>query len=105
VGHKTSSEAYISTKAAVNMFTKAIAVHYAKDNIRSNSLHPCTVETPLVTDLFKNPEMKKARYEEVPMGRVASTRDVANAALFLASDEASFITGVSLPVDGGLTAY
>ncbi len=105
IGHKTSSEAYIATKAAVNMFTKAIAVHYAKDNIRSNSLHPCTVETALVTDLFKDPEKKKARMEEVPMGRIATTTDVAYAALYLASDEASFITGVSLPVDGGLTAY
>ena len=105
VGHKTSSAAYIATKGAVTLLTKGIAVHYAKDNIRVNSIHPCTVETPLVADLFRNPDMKKARFEEVPMGRIASTLDVAYAALFLASDEASFITGVALPVDGGLTAY
>ena len=105
VGHKTSSAAYIATKGAITVLTKGIAVHYAKENIRVNSIHPCTVATPLVDDLFANPEMKKARFEEVPMGRIATEEDVANAALFLASDEASFITGVSLPVDGGLTAY
>jgi len=105
VGHKTSAEAYIASKGAVTLLTKGAAVHFAKDNIRVNSIHPCTVETPLVADLFRNPEMKKARFEEVPMGRIASTLDVAYAALFLASDEASFITGVALPVDGGLTAY
>jgi len=105
IGHKHSSIAYIASKGAVTLLTKAAAVHHANDNIRINSIHPCTVDTPLVADLFKNPEMKKARFDEVPMGRIATTRDVANAALFLASDEASFITGVSLPVDGGLTAY
>lgn len=105
IGHKTSSIAYIASKAAVNMMSKGVAVQFAKENIRVNTIHPCTVATPLVEDLFRNPEMKKARFEEVPMGRIATEEDVANAALFLASDEASFITGVSLPVDGGLTAY
>jgi len=105
VGHKHSSSAYIASKGAVTILSKATAVHYAKENIRVNSIHPCTVDTPLVADLFKDPEMKKARFDEVPMGRLATTQDVAYAALYLASDEASFITGVSLPVDGGLTAY
>jgi len=105
VGHKYSSLAYIASKGAVTLLTKATAVHYAKENIRVNSVHPSTVDTPLVADLFKDPEMKKARFDEVPMGRLATTRDVAHAALFLACDEASFITGASLPVDGGLTAY
>jgi NAD(P)-dependent dehydrogenase (short-subunit alcohol dehydrogenase family) len=105
VGHKTSSIAYIATKAAVNMMSKGVAVQFAKDKIRVNTIHPCTVATPLVEDLFRNPEMKKARFEEVPMGRIATEQDVANAAVFLASEEANFITGVSLPVDGGLTAY
>jgi len=59
----------------------------------------------MVRELFKDPEKKKERLDEVPLGRIAVARDVANAALFLASDEASFITGVALPVDGGLTAY
>jgi NAD(P)-dependent dehydrogenase (short-subunit alcohol dehydrogenase family) len=59
----------------------------------------------MVQDLFKDPEKKRDRLGEIPLGRLASTRDVANAALFLASDEAAFITGVALPVDGGMTAY
>ena len=59
----------------------------------------------MVRELFKDPEKKKERLDEVPLGRIADAKDVANAALFLASDEASFITGVALPVDGGLTAY
>jgi len=79
-------------------------VKYAKDNIRCNSIHPSTVNTPLVQELFKDPVKKQERIGEIPMGRLAAAEDVANAALFLASDEASFITGVGLPVDGGLTA-
>lgn len=104
IGHKFSSIAYIATKGAVTMMTKGVAVQYAKDGIRVNSLHPSTVETPLVADLFKDPEKKRQRLEEIPLGRLASSDDVANVALFLASDEAAFITGVSFPVDGGLTA-
>ena len=105
VGHEHSSEAYIATKGAVTLMTKGAAVRYARDNIRINSIHPCTVDTPLVAEVFKNPDLKLARYAEVPMGRLASVRDVANAALFLASDDAAFLTGVALPVDGGMIAY
>ena len=104
VGHKTSSVAYIASKGAVTLMTKGVAVQYAADNIRVNSIHPSTVETPLVADLFRNPEMKRARLEEVPLGRLAAVQDVAHAALYLASDEAAFVTGVGLPVDGGVTA-
>jgi NAD(P)-dependent dehydrogenase (short-subunit alcohol dehydrogenase family) len=57
-----------------------------------------------LAELFKDPEKKRQRYEEIPMGRLASVDDIAAAALFLASDEAGFVTGVALPVDGGLTA-
>ena len=104
VGHATSSEAYIASKGAVTLMTKGAATHFAAHGIRVNSIHPCTVDTPLVADLFADPEMKKARYAEVPMGRLATPADVAGAVLFLASDEAAFLTGVALPVDGGLTA-
>jgi NAD(P)-dependent dehydrogenase (short-subunit alcohol dehydrogenase family) len=105
VGHKFSNETYATSKGAVTLLTKSVAVHYAKDQIRCNSIHPCTVETPMVLELFKDPEKKRERLDEVPLGRMAGMADVANAALFLASDEAAFITGVALPVDGGLTAY
>jgi NAD(P)-dependent dehydrogenase (short-subunit alcohol dehydrogenase family) len=104
IGHKFSNDAYITSKGAVTLLTKAVAVKYAKDNIRCNSVHPSTVDTAIVQDLFKDPVKKKERLDEVPLGRLATTRDIANAVLFLASEEASFITGVGLPVDGGLTA-
>jgi len=105
VGHKYTTEAYTTTKGALTLLTKCVAVRYAKDNIRCNSLHPSTVETPFVTEYLKDPGKKEERLGEVPLGRLATVQDVANAALYLASDEASFLNGVSLPVDGGLTAY
>jgi len=105
VGHKLSNETYATSKGAVTLLTKSVAVRYARDHVRCNSIHPCTVDTPMMRELFKDPEKQRERLDEVPLGRLASARDVANAALFLASDEASFITGVALPVDGGLTAY
>ena len=104
VGHKYTTEAYTITKGAVTLMTKTIGVRYAKDNIRCNSIHPSTVDTPLVQILFKDPKRKEERFGEVPLGRLATELDVANAALYLASDEAAFLNGVSLPVDGGLTA-
>jgi NAD(P)-dependent dehydrogenase (short-subunit alcohol dehydrogenase family) len=105
VGHKLSNETYSASKGAVTVLTKSVAVRYAQDNVRCNSIHPCTVDTPMMRELFKDPEKQRERLGEVPLGRLATARDVANAALFLASDEASFITGAALPVDGGLTAY
>ena len=104
IGHAFTTEAYTVTKGAVTLLTKSIAVRYAKDNIRCSSIHPSTVNTPLVQELFKDPEKKQQRYGEVPLGRLATEDDVANAALFLASDEAAFLNGVALPVDGGTTA-
>ena len=105
VGHKYTTEAYTVTKGALTLMTKTVGVRYAKDNIRCNSVHPSTVDTPLVQTLFKDPLKREERLGEVPLGRLATDKDVANAVLYLASDEAAFLNGVSLPVDGGLTAY
>jgi NAD(P)-dependent dehydrogenase (short-subunit alcohol dehydrogenase family) len=104
VGHKYTSEAYTATKGALTMLTKSIATRYAKYNIRCNSIHPSTVDTPLVQAVLKNPERRAERYNEIPLGRIATTADVAGAFVFLASDEAAFINGAAFPVDGGLTA-
>jgi NAD(P)-dependent dehydrogenase (short-subunit alcohol dehydrogenase family) len=104
IGHRYTTEAYTVTKGAVTLLTKTVAVRYAKDNIRCNSLHPSTVDTPLMREFFKDPERKAERLGEVPLGRLATAADVANAALFLASGEAAFINGVAFPVDGGTTA-
>ena len=105
IGHKYTPEAYTASKGAVTMLTKAIASRYGKDGIRCNSIHPSTVDTPFVQVLFKDPRRKAERLGEVPLGRLASAQDVANAVLYLASEEASFINGVALPVDGGVTCY
>jgi NAD(P)-dependent dehydrogenase (short-subunit alcohol dehydrogenase family) len=105
VGHKYTNETYTATKGALTLLTKSIATRYAKDNIRCNSIHPSTVDTPLLQIVLQDPERKAERYGEVPLGRLATATDVANAFVYLASDEASFINGVAFPVDGGMTAW
>ncbi|MDP1991949.1 MAG: SDR family oxidoreductase [Syntrophales bacterium] len=105
IGHKFTPEAYTLTKGAISQLTRAVAVRYAKDNIRANVICPSTVETSLVQEMLKDPERRQERVGEVPLGRLASMEDVAGAALYLASDEAAFINGVAFPVDGGATAW
>lgn len=105
IGHKFTPEAYTTTKGAVTLLTKAIASRYGGENIRCNSIHPSTVDTPLVQEMFKDPVKKKQRLDEVPLGRLATAQDVANAVWYLASDEGSFMNGIALPVDGGVTCY
>jgi NAD(P)-dependent dehydrogenase (short-subunit alcohol dehydrogenase family) len=105
IGHKYTPEAYTTVKGALLQLTKSVAVRHAKDNVRVNILCPSTVETPLVQQLLANPDRRQERLGEVPLGRLARLSDVADAALFLVSEEASFINGVALPVDGGVTAW
>ncbi len=100
--------AYYAAKAAVNNFTMGLALQYARDGIRANAVMPGLMNTPLIhqqiSGQYKTAEdMIRARDAACPMGRMGTAWDVARAALFLASDEAAYITGVSLPVDGGLT--
>ena len=100
--------AYYAAKAAVNSFTMGIALQYAKEGIRANAIMPGLMNTPLIHQQISGQyadaeEMVRARDAACPMGRMGTAWDVANAALFLASDESAYITGVSLPVDGGLT--
>ena len=100
--------AYYAAKAAVNSFTMGIALQYAKDGIRANAIMPGLMNTPLIhqqiSGQYKDTgEMVRARDAACPMGRMGTAWDVAKAALFLASDESAYITGVSLPVDGGLS--
>ena len=100
--------AYYAAKAAVNNFTMGLALQYAKDGIRVNAVMPGLMNTPLIFQQISGQyanaeEMVKARDAACPMGRMGTAWDIAKAALFLASDDAEYITGVSLPVDGGLT--
>ena len=98
--------AYYATKAAVNQATVALAMQYARAGIRANCIMPGLIDTPLIYKQISSQyasaqDMVAARDALVPMGRMGTAWDVAAAAVFLASDEARFITGVCLPVDGG----
>jgi len=98
--------AYYTAKAAVNQATVALALQYASHNIRANCIMPGLIDTPLIYNQIASQygsaaEMVAARARAVPLGRMGTAWDVANAAVFLASDDAGFITGVCLPVDGG----
>jgi NAD(P)-dependent dehydrogenase (short-subunit alcohol dehydrogenase family) len=104
IGHRYTTEAYTVTKGAVTLLTKSVAVRLGAENIRSNCLCPATVHTPMLDERLKDPAFKAQRLGEVPLGRLCSTADVANAALYLASDEGAYINGVAFPVDGGSTA-
>jgi NAD(P)-dependent dehydrogenase (short-subunit alcohol dehydrogenase family) len=104
-GISRSIDKTLSYMVAVLLVAMSLAVRYARDNIRTNILCPSTVEPPLVQEMMKNPERRQERLGEVPLGRLASLEDVASTALYLASDEAAFINGVALPVDGGVTAW
>ena len=95
---------YPASKGGVVQFTKTLANEHASDNIRVNCICPGYVETSLTEPLTGNPEVFKTLKDMHPMGRVSQPREIAYAALFLASDESSFVTGVPLVVDGGYTA-
>jgi NAD(P)-dependent dehydrogenase (short-subunit alcohol dehydrogenase family) len=99
---------YSASKAGLNHLTRALAVRYAKDNIRVNAVMPGLMNTPLIHQQIAGAyadadAMIAARNARSPMGRMGDAWDVARAALFLASDDAAYITGVCLAVDGGLT--
>lgn len=95
---------YSSTKAAMSMFTKSIAVEYARRNIRCNCVNPGIINSGMIKPYLDDPEARKVLESRLPMGRIGEPRDVANAVLFFASDEASWITGTTLNVDGGRSA-
>jgi meso-butanediol dehydrogenase / (S,S)-butanediol dehydrogenase / diacetyl reductase len=101
--------AYCASKGGLTLLTKAIAVDHAHENVRANCICPAIVETELVKGLFSDsPEGQKARAARIatlPMGRFGKPEDVAELAVFLASDDSSWITGTAIPVDGGLSAY
>ena len=95
---------YTHSKGGVVQFTRDMAVQFAKDNIRVNALCPGFTYTPQTKRLTDDDEMKKKLESLHPMGRLGKPDEIAKAALFLASDESSFVTGACLPVDGGYTA-
>ena len=97
--------AYGATKGAVRLFSKSTAIQYAAENIRCNSVHPGIIETPMTTPtLLRDDAARQASLSRTPIGRIGTAEDVAWGALFLASDESSFMTGSELVIDGGLFA-
>jgi NAD(P)-dependent dehydrogenase (short-subunit alcohol dehydrogenase family) len=105
VGAATSQIGYTASKGAVLSMSRELAVQFAREGVRVNALCPGPVETPLLMRLFSdNPAAYERRRIHLPMGRLATAREIANAALFLASSESSYVNGSTFLVDGGLTA-
>jgi len=104
VGQDNVNAGYNASKGAVRIFTKAAAVQYAKENIRVNSIHPGPIATPMTAEGRADPERVALTLDRTPLGRYGEPEEVANAVLFLASDEASYVTGSEIVVDGGYTA-
>jgi NAD(P)-dependent dehydrogenase (short-subunit alcohol dehydrogenase family) len=104
MGAATAQVAYTASKGGVLAFTRELAVEYARAGIRANALCPGPIDTPLLAELLADPVRRQRRLVHIPMGRLGRPEEIARAALFLASDESSFMTGSALVVDGGITA-
>ncbi|PZC43242.1 MAG: cyclopentanol dehydrogenase [Chloroflexi bacterium] len=104
VGADYISPQYQASKGAVRLLTKSVAIQYASDNIRCNSIHPAPIETDMTADMRQDPDAFRDMLRRIPMGRYGKPEEVAYAVLYLASNESSFVTGSELVVDGGWTA-
>jgi NAD(P)-dependent dehydrogenase (short-subunit alcohol dehydrogenase family) len=105
LGAATSQISYSASKGAVLSMSRELAVQFARDGIRVNALCPGPVETPLLLNIFgDDPAALERRRAHWPTGRLAKPREIVNGALFLASDESSYVNGATFLVDGGLTA-
>ena len=98
----TTSFAYSASKGAINQMTRSLALTYARDNIRVNAIAPGYVDTPILSMVPDN--VKEAMGNELPIGRLGKDTEIANLICYLLSDDASFITGAIIPIDGGFTA-
>jgi NAD(P)-dependent dehydrogenase (short-subunit alcohol dehydrogenase family) len=104
VGSAVPQIAYTASKGGVLAMTRETAVEYARQGIRANTLCPGPIDTPLMRQLMSDPAWAARRLVHIPMGRPGAPEEIARAALFLASDDSSFMTGAALVVDGGITA-
>ena len=103
VGFTRAQDAYTAAKGGLISLTKSLAIQFARDGIRCNIIHPGIVDTPLQAPYLTD-AIRKEFETGIPLGRIARPREIASVALFLASDESSFMTGAELVVDGGFTA-
>ena len=104
VGGDFSSPQYQASKGAVRILTKSVAIQYASEGIRCNSVHPAPIETDMTADVRADEKRFADMVRRIPMGRYGKPEEVAYAVLYLASNESSFVTGSELVVDGGWTA-
>ena len=104
MGAATPQIAYTASKGAVLALTRELAVIHARENIRVNALCPGPLRTELLMSYLNTEEKKRRRLVHIPIGRFGEAKEIARAALFLASDESSYITGTDFLVDGGITA-
>ena len=103
-GDNKPQDAYGASKAAMIRLSKSLSIQFASYNIRSNVILPGPIETPMQKRWKKNLKAKKQLSKIIPLQRVGTPQDIANAILFLLSDEGNYITGTEITVDGGLTA-
>lgn len=104
VGSPNGSASYTATKGAVRLFTKSTAIQHAREGIRCNSIHPGPIETDMIADTLNDPANLALRMQRLPLGRVGRPSEIAYGAIYLASDESSFVTGSEVVIDGGTTA-
>jgi NAD(P)-dependent dehydrogenase (short-subunit alcohol dehydrogenase family) len=104
MGAATPQIAYTASKGGVVALTREVAVEHARHGVRANALCPGPIDTPMLSDLMSDAEWARRRLVHIPMGRPGKPEELARAALFLASDDSSFMTGATLVVDGGITA-
>ena len=103
-GDDKPQDAYGASKAAMIRLSKSFAIQFASSNIRSNIILPGSIETPMQARWKKNPKAKKNLEKFIPLKKVGKPKDIANASIFLLSDQANYITGAELIVDGGITS-
>ena len=104
VASPSGSASYTASKGAVRLLTKSTAVQYAKEGIRCNSIHPGPIDTDMTQETLTDSAKLEERMQRLPMGRVGTADEIAYGVLYLASEEASFVTGSELVIDGGTTA-
>jgi NAD(P)-dependent dehydrogenase (short-subunit alcohol dehydrogenase family) len=103
-GFTVAQDSYTSAKGALISLTKSLAIQFARQGVRCNIIHPGIIETPMQAPYLKDAAKRKSFEESIPLGRIAHPREIASVALFLASDDSSYVTGAEIVADGGFTA-
>ena len=103
-GFTVAQDSYTSAKGALIALTRSLAIQFARKNVRCNIIHPGIIATPMQAPYLKDPVKRRSFEESIPLGRIAHPREIAQVALFLASDESSYVTGTEIVVDGGFMA-